>query len=147
MTAARTGTVDAWTWIRDAIYAARKVSRLNPDPRVEAAIAAAERCERERTPEVASAATAAAWAAAVAEEDAREEERAAGAAASEAAEEAAAEAATAAAVAWEMAAAAARTAAAVAWAAAVAHRTAGMYEAILVAAAAASWARTGLRGF
>jgi len=50
----RTATIDAWTLVRVAIKAARDVAHLNTDPRVMAAIEAAERCERERTPAAAA---------------------------------------------------------------------------------------------
>ena len=61
----RSAVVDRWTWTRVAIRIARDLSRPGPSPRVLAALEAAERYERERTPEAASSAAAAAWAATV----------------------------------------------------------------------------------
>ena len=46
----RTTTPDAWVWFRVAFEAAQLVAYLSRDPRVAAAIAAAEQCKRERTP-------------------------------------------------------------------------------------------------
>jgi len=56
----RTATIDLWTLVRVAICTARDVAHLSTDPRVMAAIEAAERCERERTIDSARAAKAAA---------------------------------------------------------------------------------------
>src|SRR3990167_9893695 len=54
----RCTTIDGWTWARVAIRIARDLLRPGPDPRMLAAIEAAERCERERTPEAAAEAAA-----------------------------------------------------------------------------------------
>ena len=63
--------LDAWVWLRLAIRCARTVAHLSTDPRIEAAIVAAERCERERTPAAATAARSAEEAARNAAEAAR----------------------------------------------------------------------------
>lgn len=52
----RHAVVDRWVWCRVAIRCARAVAHLSSDPWAMAAIEAAERCERERTPEAASSA-------------------------------------------------------------------------------------------
>jgi hypothetical protein len=123
----RTATIDIWTIIRVAIRAARDVAHLCPDPRVLAAIEAAERCERERMPEAARAAARAAaeaeaaWAAEAAAWAAEAAARAA-----EAAARAAAWASQAAAWAAWTAEEAARAAAWAAWTAEEAARAASM---------------------
>jgi len=121
----RHAPIDTWAVVRAVVWGVRQVAHLSPDPRTMAAIEAAERCERERTPdaaaeaaEAAAAARAAAWAA-------------------DAAAAAAAWAARAAAWAADAARAAADAARAAAWAAGAAWASAGAAGAAWAAEAAA----------
>ena len=63
----RHAPIDTWAVVRAVVWGVRQVAHLSPDPRTMAAIEAAERCERERTPDAAAEAAEAAWAAAEAE--------------------------------------------------------------------------------
>jgi hypothetical protein len=118
----RHAAVDRWHLVRAAIFAARLAHAVSPSPERAQAIAAAGRCERERTPEAARAASRAAARAA-----ARARERASSRAAARAAAGAA-----------RAAAGAARAAArAATWAAARARERASSWAAARAAAVAA----------